>query len=96
MNRYLLKLAEFVENSVYELVILDVGESIQGLYGILDRCDRIYMPVLEDAGSEIKMKRYDNNLRQLNMETLERRTTRFVMPQKVEDFARIRAKEEMR
>ena len=89
-------LTELVENSVYELVILDVSESIQGLFGILERCDRIYMPVLEDAVSQRKMNRYDNNLKQLNMEKLERKTTRFVMPEKVENYAKLRAKEEMK
>ena len=87
---------ELVENSTYELVILDLSESIQGLHTIMERCDRIYMPVLEDAVSQMKMNRYDNNLRQLKMEKIERKTTRFVMPEKVEDYAKLRAKEEIR
>lgn len=90
-----LLLKEIVENSTYELVIIDVGESVQGLYHILERCDRIYMPVLEDDISQNKIKQYDNNLKQLNLGKIERITCRFVMPEQVEEYAKVRAKEEI-
>ena len=90
-----LLLTEIVENSTYELVILDMSESVQGLYKILQRCDRIYMPVLEDEISQSKIKQYDDNLKQLNLDKLERKTSRFVMPEMVEEYAKKRAKEEI-
>lgn len=88
-------LQELVENSTYELVLLDVSESVQGLYHILERCDRIYMPVLEDSISQNKLKQYDENIKQLNLEKIERITCRFVMPDQVEEYAKVRAKEEI-
>lgn len=88
-------LKELVENSTYEVVILDVGESLQGLFGILERCDRIYMPVLEDHISQNKLRKYDENVKQLNLEKIGRMTCRFVMPEQVEEYAKIRAKEEI-
>lgn len=88
-------LKELVENSTYELVILDVGESLQGLFGILERCDRVYMPVLEDEISQNKLRQYDENVKQLNLEKIERITCRFVMPEQVEEYAKVRAKEEI-
>ena len=88
-------LKELMENSTYELIILDVGESVQGLYNILKRCDRIYMPILEDHISQNKLKQYDDNLKLLNLEKIERITCRFVMPQQVEEYAKVRAKEEI-
>lgn len=88
-------LNEIVENSIYEMVILDMSESIQGLWDILEQCDRIYMPILEDDVSQSKLKQYDDNVKQLHLEKLERTTYRFTMPEQVEEYARIRAKEEI-
>lgn len=88
-------LKELVENSTYEIILLDLSEIVQGLYHILEQCDRIYMPVLEDHISQSKLKQYDDNLKQLNLEKIHRITCRFVMPEQVEEYARIRAKEEI-
>lgn len=85
---------EMLENTTYELVILDLGESVQGLWNIMEQCDRVYMPVLADVISQQKIKQYDKTLEQLGMEKIERITCRFVMPEQVEEYARIRAKEE--
>lgn len=85
---------EILENSPYEIVILDVGESIQGLFQLLEMCERVYMPVLNDDISVRKMQQYQKNLEQLKLEKLKRITYQFVMPQNVEEFAKIRMKEE--
>ena len=87
-------ITEIVENSLYEIVILDVGESIQGLFPLLEMCDRVYMPVLDDEVSTRKMKQYQNNVEQLKLEKLKRITYQFVMPQNLEEFAKIQMKEE--
>ena len=87
-------LRELVENSSYEMIILDMGESVQGIYRILEMCNRIYMPILEDSISQGKMKQYDDNLKHLNLEKIQRITSRFVMPEQIEEYARARAKEE--
>ena len=89
-----LLITEIVENSLYELVILDVGESIQGLFSLLEMCDRVYMPVLEDEISSRKIKQYQNNVEHLKQERLKRITYQFVMPQNLEEFAKIQMKEE--
>lgn len=94
-NEWKMLLNEIAENSTYELVILDVGESLQGFFDILGQCDRIYMPVLDDEVSRNKLKQYDENLKQLNLEKIERITCRFVMPEQVEEYAKVRAKEEI-
>ena len=89
-------ISELVENSTYDLIILDISESVQGLYRILERCDRIYMPVSDDRISQSKLKQYDENVKQLKLEKIERITCRFVMPEQVEEYAKLRAKEEMK
>lgn len=87
-------LGEIVKGSNYELLILDMSESVQGLFQILDLCDRIYMPVLNDEISGRKIEQYEKNLAKLNLEKLAGMTYRFVMPEQVEEYARMRAKEE--
>ena len=83
-----------IKNSNYELIILDLSESVQGLFSILEQCDRVYMPVADDQISERKIEQYEKNLEKLNLEKLMHITYRFVMPQHVEEYAKIRAKEE--
>lgn len=87
-------ITELVENSLYEMVVLDVGESVQGLFPLLEMCDRVYMPVLEDEISRRKLKQYQDNVEQLKLEKLKRITYQFVMPQNPERLARIQMKEE--
>ena len=87
-------ITEIAENSLYELIILDVGESMQGLFSMLEMCDRVYMPSLDDEVSSRKMEQYENNVEQLKRERLKRITYRFVMPQNIEEFAKIQMKEE--
>lgn len=84
-----------LQHSIYELVILDVSESVQGLWSILQLCDRVYMPILEDDISRRKLQQYERTIEQLNLEKLERITYRFVMPEQIEEYAKARAKEEM-
>lgn len=87
-------LGEIIRGSNYELVILDMSESVQGLFQILELCDRIYMPVLSDTISERKLQQYEKNLAQLKLEKLSNITYQFVMPKHVEEYAKMRAKEE--
>lgn len=88
-------LEEITESSVYELLILDISESVQGLWNLLEQCDRVYMPILEDEVSQRKIEQYNKNLEQLRLEKLKRITCRFVMPEQVEEYAKIRAKEDI-
>ena len=87
-------ITQLLENSLYEMVVLDVGESVQGLFPLLELCDRVYMPVLDDEISRRKVKQYQDNVEQLKLEKLKRITYQFVMPQNPEGFARILMKEE--
>lgn len=85
---------ELKEESIYDLMILDVGECVQGLYEILEMCNRIYMPVLEDDVSKKKLEQYAYNLKHLGLDRIERITYPFTMPEQIEEYAKIRAKEE--
>lgn len=87
-------LNRILEDSPYELVILDIGESIQGLFQMLELCDRIYMPVTDDDRAVQKVRQFEKNLEQLKLDRIGRITYRFVMPPKLEEFAKMRMREE--
>ena len=44
------------EKCIYDAVILDLGDGIDGLYDILSRCDRVYTPYISDAAALAKVK----------------------------------------
>ena len=56
-------LNEILLHSSYEVLILDLGSSIDENFQILDLCKKIYMPVLGDTISLCKIAQYENLLR---------------------------------
>ena len=86
---------QIVEDSVYEVILLDIGESVQGLLKMLDLCDRIYMPVLEDDVSQEKLRKYEDNLQRLQLERLMEKAYMFIGLQDIENKMRQLVKEEV-
>ncbi len=43
----------------YDKVILDMGDSVDEVFQILNRCAYIFMPVLDDAASQAKMEQFE-------------------------------------
>ncbi len=56
-------LDELMLHSTYEVVVLDVGQGVQEWYRLLNRCRKIYMPVLSDFISQGKLKQFEKLLR---------------------------------
>lgn len=83
-----------LKESVYENIVLDLSESVQGLFELLKLCDRIYMPVREDAVSVWKLNQYEENLKRLQITGLEQYTYRFAAAENMEECARKQLKEE--
>lgn len=52
-----------LEKCIYEVILLDLGDAINGLYDILRKCDRIYTPYICEGAAEAKLEQYENNLR---------------------------------
>ena len=73
---------------------MDIGDSIHGLFGILEMCDRIYMPVLEDEISKRKVEQYDTMLQKMKLKKVQENTYRFVAAEDMETYARELLKEE--
>lgn len=87
-------LKQIVENSLYEAILLDIGESVQGLFEMLGLCDRIYMPILEDSVSQGKLRQYEETLQKMQLDSLRGKTITLVVPPDVEGYARQLLKEE--
>lgn len=88
---FLKRIASF---GFYNRILLDVGESVQGLCKILKLCDRIYMPGGEDESARQKLERFEKGLARLGLESVMRKTKQFVLPENVEEFARTMLEEE--
>lgn len=52
-----------LDQCIYEVILLDLGDCIDGLYEILERCNKIYMPYISTGISNAKINQYENNLR---------------------------------
>lgn len=87
-------LEELSKESIYETIILDLGESVQGLFDILEGCDKIYMPILSDESSVEKLHRYEDTVTFLQMNKIIQKTYQFETEDNMEECARRLAKEE--
>ncbi len=68
------------EECVYQTVILDLGDYIQGLYEILQNCNTVYTLYREDSISMAKLAQYTNNLRMLGFEDVLEHTVQRAVP----------------
>lgn len=62
------------EECIYGKIILDLGDSIDGLYTLLRKCKNIYMPYIEEPVAASKMKQYVENIRKLGMDEILEKT----------------------
>lgn len=94
MDDWINLMKKILQESMYETVILDLSESTQGMFSIMQMCDKIFMPVLEDDISKQKVQRYEENLAYLQMNEILEKTYQFVVSDDMEQYARKVAKEE--
>lgn len=87
-------LERILEEGVYETIVLDLSESIQGLLYLLKLSERIYMPVLEDRISERKLLQFERNLQAHHLTEILEKTKRFVAAEDMGACARQWIKEE--
>lgn len=50
-------------HSTYEVIILDLGQGVDGWCRLLERCQKVYMPVLDDLISQGKIQQFERLLR---------------------------------
>lgn len=71
---------ELVSIGDYEYIILDLSESIQGLFEILRLCHKVYTIVREDSKALQKIYRYEQLLSLLEYEDIKEKTAKCHLP----------------
>jgi hypothetical protein len=75
---------EFIEKlsaeSDYQIIILDFGNDVCGLYGLLNQCTKIYTPMLLDEDSKRKIRNFETVLRDENFEKVIESMEKIVLP----------------
>lgn len=59
------------EQSVYESIIIDIGDSVQNIFEMLEMCDWILIPFADDVYAKAKMQQWKYTLNMLKMQELE-------------------------
>ena len=79
---------QILEKCIYEAVILDLGDCIDGLYDILQKCSRIYTPYIREGAAMAKLEQYEKNLRTTGYGDILARTVKKQMQRKRHDTER--------
>lgn len=53
---------QILEKSIYEVLILDLGDSVNGLFSILETCDSVHTLSIEEPAAKAKLQQYTENL----------------------------------
>ncbi len=72
---------QILAQCIYERVILDLGDSVNGLFQILDACSTVYTPYIEGRAAEAKLAEYTENLRKMGLERVLEKTVQKKMRQ---------------
>lgn len=74
------RLLAVLRESRYEYVILDLSDSVQGLYEVLRSCARVYTVVREDPFAAAKLAQYEEVLKRAEYEDVLQKTKRCRLP----------------
>ena len=64
----------------YDYVILDIGDSVREITGILNACETVYTPIREDHVSKAKLEQYETWLRIMECENVLEKTEKLSFP----------------
>lgn len=79
-EEWLFFLSELEKNTEYEYMILDLSDSVQGLFEILRQCSHIYTLTGDDAFALAKARQYEEMLQQCKYEDVIRKTRQCQFP----------------
>lgn len=68
------------ESGLYDFVIMDLTDSMQGLFEILRECKYVYTVMKEDRFAQVKMMQYEQMLNMYEYKDVMDKTIKFVMP----------------
>lgn len=61
---------------IYDAVLLDLGDCVDGLYDILRRCSRVYTPYITETAAMAKLSQYEENLNETGYGEILRHTVK--------------------
>lgn len=71
---------ELEKHSEYEYIIVDLSDSVQGLYELLRQCTVVYTVTERDGFAMAKMDQYERMLKQCHYEDVLEKTNKFELP----------------
>jgi hypothetical protein len=75
-SEWALLVNKILEQSIYETIVLDIGDGIPELYQLLKSCAEVHMPVLEDDYSKAKLLQFEREMNVLGQEDVLKRIVR--------------------
>lgn len=64
---------QVVEQSIYDILILDIDEGLRDVYGLLRACTEVHVPIIEDMAAKAKLVQFEEELRLLGYEDVRRK-----------------------
>ncbi len=80
-EEWLLILKRIMEYCEYDVILLDLGGQMEGIFELLQRCERIYMPVATDRIARAKLSQYEKLLRMMEQQEILEKTKKLQVPQ---------------
>lgn len=65
---------QILNQCIYEKIILDLGDCVNGLFDILEACHTVYTPYIEEKVAMAKLTEYTENLRKTGKEQVLEKT----------------------
>lgn len=75
-SEWALLVNKILEQSIYETIVLDIGDGIPELYQLLNSCGEVHMPVLDDEYSKAKLLQFEREMNVLGQEDVLKRIVR--------------------
>ncbi len=72
---------KLASDSDYQIVVIDFGSDVCGLYQLLSQCTKVYTPVLPDTDSLTKMGNFQWILKEENFEEVIENIHRIMLPE---------------
>ena len=79
-------LEKLATDSDYQVVVIDFGNEVCGLFQLLEQCTRIYMPMISDTECQRKLENFEWILRDENFENLIQNIQKIYLPTEFEKW----------
>lgn len=80
-NEWLKLFSQVEKYTDYDYLLLDLSDSIQGIFDILRQCSRVYTLTLDDGVAMAKIEQYEKMLQQCQYEDVIKKTNKCKLPQ---------------